>query len=196
MAHDEQERLGDLAFLVRGHIAHHPNTPEELRQRLVRVGACKGSSTACRGWRAYTHRHSWKSRYKPAGLFRRTDEERADQLLSWQRDDQPFFAAGACHILAWAFMRTRPDTGYEIHALRRPGEAHAHHVYVSDGLWAFDHCGWTLASELRQAYEAELIIIRSDLETFCAQHSHRLPEQFAYLPWQRAHDFIARFAAR
>lgn len=41
-----------------------------------------------------------ESKYRPAGLFRRTDAERADQLLSWQRDDQAFFAAGACHILA------------------------------------------------------------------------------------------------
>ncbi|MFE2612861.1 hypothetical protein ACFXA2_04510 [Micromonospora chalcea] len=36
-----------------------------------------------------------------AGVFRRTPQERADQRLAWERADQPFFAAGACHILAW-----------------------------------------------------------------------------------------------
>jgi len=40
-----------------------------------------------------------------AGVYRRTQAEREDQLLSWQRGDRAFFAAGACHILAW---RSRP----------------------------------------------------------------------------------------
>src|SRR5258706_3268352 len=45
------------------------------------------------------------------------------------RDDQPFFAAGACHILARAFMRTHPASGFEIHELSRPRERDYHHVY-------------------------------------------------------------------
>ncbi len=73
------------------------------------------------------------SRYQPAGLFRRTAAERADQLLSWQRD------------------------------------------------------------ELRAAYPGATVLdAGSDLETFCAENNHRLPEQFAHLPWQRAQSYIAR----
>ncbi len=37
--------------------------------------------------------------YKPSFLFDRTPEERTDPFLFWQREDQLFFAAGACHIL-------------------------------------------------------------------------------------------------
>ena len=39
-----------------------------------------------------------KPGYTPAGVFRRTPAERADQELAWRRPDQAFFAAGACHI--------------------------------------------------------------------------------------------------
>jgi hypothetical protein len=158
---------------------HHPNTPEPIRQRLLDAGVCKNS---CHGPRIYTHRHPWRSRYLPAGLFRRT-----------AGDDQSFFAAGACHILAWAMLERHPDRGLTVHALRRRGEAYAHHVFVSDGLWAFDHCGWTLDTELREAYDSEVLVIRTDLGTFCAEHDHRLPEQFALPPWARARDFIARY---
>ncbi|MEV7230308.1 hypothetical protein AB0M79_25310 [Polymorphospora sp. NPDC051019] len=193
IARDHQDPFDIHSSTVRDRIAHHPHTPDGLRQALAQAGACPNCSPTCPEARTYTHRHPWQSRYEPADRFRRTDAERADQLLSWQRDDQAFFAAGACHILAWAFLQTNPDSGYEIHGLRRPGEAHCHHVYVTDGLWAFDHCGWTLASELRKAYQSENLIIRSDLETFCAEHNSRLPHQFAHLPWQRAHNYIARY---
>jgi hypothetical protein len=193
MAREEAVKSGDRWFIDRQLIAHHPNAPEPLRQSLFQAGVCRDCSKTCHSWRFYTHRHKWHSFYQPAGLFRRTESERADQLQSWGRDDQAFFAAGACHILAWAFMKSHPGKGFSIYALRERGETHPFHVYVSDGLWAFDHCGWTLSTELREAYEAEVLKIQSDLETFCAEHDHRLPEQFAHLPWQRASDYIARY---
>jgi len=130
------------------------------------------------------------TRYLPAGLFRRTEAERADQMLSWQRSDQAFFASGACHILAWAFAESHP--GFQIYGVRPNGEENFEHIIAGDGLWAFDHCGWTLTAELLEAYDAEAIPIQTDLETFCARNNHRLPEQFAFLPWQRARDYIAR----
>lgn len=128
--------------------------------------------------------------YLPSKMFRRTAAERADAMLSWQRSDQAFFASGACHILAWAFVETHP--GYRLYGVLPPGEANFEHVIAGNGGWAFDHCGWTLSTELLRAYEgAALVPIETDLATFCAAHNHRLPEQYAFLPWQRARDFIA-----
>jgi hypothetical protein len=130
--------------------------------------------------------------YLPSSMFRRTPAERADQMLSWQRSDQAFFASGACHILAWAFVETHPD--YRLYGVLRTGEENFEHVIADNGLWAFDYCGWTLRSELLQAYEdATLVPIETDLETFCAAHNHRLPEQYAFVPWQRARDYIGRY---
>ena len=138
--------------------------------------------------------------YRPCGTFRRTPAERADQELSWRRSDQAFFASGACHVLAWAFQHTYPDAGFSTIALRKVGNEHASHVYVSDGTWAFDHDGWTLEAELLEVTAAaepdapwERLVIDSDLETYCVEHHSLPPHLFAHPPWQRAHDYLARF---
>jgi ribosomal protein S18 acetylase RimI-like enzyme len=177
--------------IYRENVAHHPNTPEDLRRDLRAAGVCPNCSPACPGWRVYTHREPRRSRYQPARMFRRTDAERADQMLSWQRSDQAFFASGACHILAWAFAETH--AGFRIYGVRPRGSNTFEHVIASNGLWAFDHCGWTLTSELVQAYQGDLVPIEADLESFCAANNHRLPGQFAFPPWPRARDYIARY---
>jgi hypothetical protein len=77
--------------------------------------------------------------YDPPVRYTRTAAERADQLLSWQRGDKAFFAAGACHILAWAFLqRGDRSAGFTPVGIHRVGNRSMDHVYVSDGTWAFD----------------------------------------------------------
>ena len=44
----------------------------------------------------------------PAGRFRRTPLERSDQRIAWDRTDEAFFAAGACHVLAYRCAATQP----------------------------------------------------------------------------------------
>ncbi|MBB4930255.1 hypothetical protein F4561_001075 [Lipingzhangella halophila] len=138
--------------------------------------------------------------YRPASGFRRTAEERRDPLLSWNRDDLPFFAAGACHILAFAFMATHPHSGFHPVGLWPYGAEDPGHVYVTDGSWAFDHDGWTPQSTLLAATRAaepgagfRPRPIHTDLDTFCARHHHRPRHRFAFDPWQRALRYIARF---
>ncbi|WP_051499089.1 hypothetical protein [Nocardia sp. BMG51109] len=125
--------------------------------------------------------------------------ERADQHLAWCRPDQWFFAAGACHILAYAFLEACPGgfvpMGLWPSAAEDPG-----HVYVSDGTWAFDHCGWTLEDELvTVSQEAEPGMgyrprpIGMGLDEFCARHRHRSRAEYVFDPWSRAHDYLARF---
>ncbi|MEU7715397.1 hypothetical protein ACGF5H_29575 [Micromonospora chalcea] len=77
-----------------------------------------------------------------AGVFRRTPGERADQRLAWNRADQPFFAAGACHILAWVCRDTYPDRPIGLAGLRFAGQRQVVHVYATWADWAFDHAGW------------------------------------------------------
>jgi hypothetical protein len=136
--------------------------------------------------------------YTPAATFRRTPAERVDQELAWNRTDQAFFAAGACHILAWTFVEQRPYFG--IAALRKVGEANPSHVIATDGRWAFDHDGWTMETDLLAAtaqYEPEkpweLLSVSTDLGTFCATNNHRLPDLYFDDPRPRARAYIARF---
>ena len=142
--------------------------------------------------------------YRPALHFARTPAELADPQLSWNRDDTAFFAAGACHILAWAITRQHPTGELAIIYLRpRPGYP-GHHVYATNGTWAFDHCGWTKEEELlttttqdcqrtHPGWQADQLEIHDDLETFCRQNHHRAPSQYPHNPWPRAHNYIRRF---
>jgi hypothetical protein len=134
--------------------------------------------------------------YVPCSVYRRTPLERADQFVSWQRPDVAFFAAGACHILAFAFLATYPDAGFDPVMLWGEGEPLPCHLFVSDGEWAFDHNGWTPTAELLAAepdagYSA--LPVDVDLLTYCARYRHRDRDHFAFDPWDRALRYIAGY---
>ncbi len=142
--------------------------------------------------------------YKPSFLFDRTPEERRDPFLFWQREDQAFFAAGACHILAEMFRQLHQGEDFQVVFMKAIKGHPGAHVYIRYGEWIFDHNGWTLEQEMmdtvtagfRERYpewDCERIIIDNDIETFCRNNAHKLPWQFAYLPWERAYNYIKKF---
>ena len=121
-------------------------------------------------------------------------------MVSWNRDDVRFFAAGACHILAFAFMEAYPEAGFRTVGLWARGEAHPMHAYVMDGAWAFDFDGWTPVGELLAVtcvaeadvgYEQRSI--EADVSTFCREHSQRDRPYYAFDPWERALRYITQF---
>ena len=136
---------------------------------------------------------------RAAGEFRRTPRERADQRVSWDRPDQAFFAAGACHVLAWACREVYADQPIGIGALRIPGEPHAFHVHATWRDWTFDHAGWLPEPELLRANEEferqslDRLEITTGLAEFCAQHYSRMPHQYWSDPTERARAYIGRF---
>jgi hypothetical protein len=133
-----------------------------------------------------------------AGRFRRTPLERADQRVAWERTDQAFFAAGACHVLAWVCRDAHPDRGIDLAAIRFREEATAFHVFAVWEGWAYDHAGWNPEPELLAANEEfegrpiERIAITSSLAEFCAEHVSRMPEQYWSDPLPRAREYLAR----
>jgi hypothetical protein len=135
-----------------------------------------------------------------AGKFRRTPIERVDQRVSWERPDQAFFAAGACHILAWACRESHPERRIGITGLRPAGQQQVAHVYAIWNGWAFDHSGWNREQQLfevNQDFERrplERVAITADLSVFCAEHTHRMPHQYWQDPLLRAHEYLARYA--
>jgi hypothetical protein len=81
-------------------------------------------------------------------------------------------------MYAFAFQHLHPDGGFSVIGLRKIGEAWVSHAYVSDGRWAFDHDGWTPEEELLAVTTAaepapgwQRLVIDTDLETFCREHS-------------------------
>ncbi|MFZ1458252.1 MAG: hypothetical protein WAT17_00005 [Candidatus Saccharimonadales bacterium] len=146
--------------------------------------------------------------YKPSILFERTAEERRDMFASWQREDQAFFAAGACHILANLFVQLHGHEGYTMIFIKPETGFSGNHMFASNGTWAFDHNGWTTEKELLEETENtmrtrfpewsyERCVIENSitaLEDFCKANNHRLPWQYAHLPWERAYKYIQQFS--
>jgi hypothetical protein len=144
--------------------------------------------------------------YQPGIIYERTSAERADPFLSWAREDKAFFAAGACHILADLFIQLHMGESFETVYIRPQNSTHGHHVYATNGTWAFDFNGWTKEAELLDAYakayvskfpgwKYDRIVIKDGLEVFCRDNYHRLPWQFPYLPWERAYKYIKQFGS-
>ncbi|MBB5233580.1 hypothetical protein [Deinococcus budaensis] len=142
----------------------------------------------------------------PITALRRTPEEKRDVALSWRRPDLPFFAAGACHVLAFAFLDAYPRSGFRPRFIRPAPGCGGSHVYVTDGLTAFDAQGYVPEAELlaghRAAYlaldagwRAEVLDLEVPLAEFCAANDHRAPWNFPPGVWERAHLYLGTFPA-
>lgn len=139
--------------------------------------------------------------------YERTPEEYRDPFLAWKRDDKAFFAAGACHILAHMFLQLHNGEGYELIHIKPKKHTHGHHMYASNGEWAFDFNGWTRETELLEAYTAaysgkyhgweyDRIGVKEGLPSYALKADHRPPEYFPYLPWERAYKYIKQFPSK
>lgn len=137
----------------------------------------------------------------------RTPAEREDPLLSWQRPDRAFFAAGACHILAFRFRELRKDEQWEVVHLRPHEGFTGNHVYATDGEWAFDFNGWTREPFLLEetarrcrtrwrGWDFDRRPFMGSLAEFCAANRQRLPSQYAADPIPRTDAYISQFDPR
>lgn len=130
-----------------------------------------------------------------------------DPLRRWQLSDRVFFGHGACHILAGVFLadHRRP----ELHAywICPTGGLPGFHIFVSDGLHAFDYHGYSSHQALvrqhqkgwrRQHPEWRAGVTRVDFDLLSTEalNAHRMlgPDQYFQDPRPRAREFIQRFA--
>lgn len=133
-------------------------------------------------------------------MYRRTQAERESEQISWERSDQAFFAAGACHVLAWTCRDVHSDQPIGIGALRFVSDKRAFHAVATWQDWTFDHSGWHKRARLLDVNEAfedrqiEWLDIDADLESFCAAHRCRLPADYWQDPLPRARTYVALHA--
>jgi hypothetical protein len=127
---------------------------------------------------------------------------------SWRRPDPTFFAAGACHVLAAAFLTEHPKAGFEPFLIRPRAGAKGAHVFVAYQETVFDWRGYSSRPQLVEEYfelcgaffgegwSAEVIPIGDPISwAFCKQHRHRHPSEFYQSPIQRARAYVRRFPA-
>ena len=71
-----------------------------------------------------------------------------DPIRRWHRPDRHFFANGACQVLAFAFLERYPDLGFHARWIKPATGYTANHIYVTDGINAFDYHGLTTEQRL------------------------------------------------
>ena len=75
---------------------------------------------------------------------RRTRGTKRDPARQWALPDRVFFAAGACHMLAYAFLEQYAHSGFEAKWIRpAPGHTGNHIVVVRDDGCVFDYHGFS-----------------------------------------------------
>jgi hypothetical protein len=135
---------------------------------------------------------------------------RRDKFRQWALPDRVFFAAGACHILAHAFLERYSDPSFQAVWIRPKFAFAGNHIFVSNGDLSFDYHGYTVETRLiehfcRRArrfmpgWDADIIAVSVSLVSFEQARTIGLfirePGQFLHNPIPRAHKFLGRFPA-
>ncbi len=145
-------------------------------------------------------------RIRTKGYSKRDPEKR------WALPDRVFFACGACHVLAFAFLERygTPDMT-ALWIKPNPGFT-GNHIIVATGTWVFDYHGyaergpylthcWERARRRWPGWDATLVELPRHV--LISEHKSRQvpglrlmePEQFLHDALPRAHTYLDRFQA-
>lgn len=73
-------------------------------------------------------------------------------MQRWSLPDRVFFACGACHVLAHAFLERFPSAGFGPIWIRPRGGFTGNHVFVTNGDLGFDYHGYVVYARLVDHY--------------------------------------------
>jgi hypothetical protein len=133
-----------------------------------------------------------------------------DPVRRWHRPDRHFFANGACQVLAFAFLERYPDLGFHARWIKPAAGFTGNHIYVTNGINAFDYHGLTTERRLLAfgfkrgrrlfpGWDATLVDLPTDALISEARSRQidglwlRQPKQFPYDALPRARSFLDRF---
>lgn len=135
---------------------------------------------------------------------------KSDPIRRWALPDRVFFAAGACHILAYAFIERYPHAGFRPVWIKPREGFTGNHIVALAGGTSFDYrgyCEWSsvLAHTFRKArrsfpgWDADLVelpvavLVSEALSRTYEGLWLREPSQFHQDALPRARAFVARF---
>jgi hypothetical protein len=142
----------------------------------------------------------------------RTKGGKRDLVKNWALPDKVFFACGACHILAHAFLKAYPTAGFVPVWIRPADGCTGNHIVVVRKELAFDYHGYsdwpTLFAHLRKrasqrwpGWWADLVELSPDV-LISEPESKKLkglwlrePRQFLFDALPRAERYLKRFPA-
>ncbi|MBE9555233.1 MAG: hypothetical protein IMF08_00115 [Proteobacteria bacterium] len=135
-----------------------------------------------------------------------------DPHLRWNLPDRVFFTAGACHILAWAFMDRHAHAGFRAVWVKPSAGFTGNHIVAVRGDLAFDCHGYSdwpaLLAHMREKagrwwpgwnytlveLPADVLVSEAKSLTYDGLHL-REPGQFLHDALPRARGFLDRFPA-
>lgn len=139
-------------------------------------------------------------------IILRTPEQKADLGWNWARPDYEFFAAGACHVLAAAFLLEYPEARFQAWRVEPDVGQRGAHVVVASDEWVFDWAGYEKRNAFVSGYCGALRalfpswqarFVKLELDPIgwdcCRRHQHRHPSQFLHDPMPRARAYVRRF---
>jgi hypothetical protein len=133
-----------------------------------------------------------------------------DPVRQWHRPDRHFFANGACQVLAFTFLERYPDLGFHARWIKPAVGFTGNHIYVTDGINAFDYHGLTTEARLLAfgfergqrffpGWDATLVDLPTEV-LVSEQRSRQIeglwlrePGQFLHDALPRARSFLDRF---
>ena len=143
---------------------------------------------------------------------RRTPGAKHDPVTQWKLPDRVFFAAGACHMLAYAFLELYPESGFEPLWIRpTPGHT-GNHIVLLRHARVFDYHGYSewsryWAHTVRRAnqwwpgWSADLVRVRKQA-LVSRPHAREYtglwmkePQEYLADPIARARRYLQRFPA-
>jgi hypothetical protein len=140
----------------------------------------------------------------------RTPGAKRDPVKRWSLPDRVFFACGACHILAHAFLERYGAPGMTVLWFKPAPGFTGNHIVVATEAWVFDYHGYTareryIAHTFNRArhrwpcWQAELIALPRDV-LVSEERSRRYeglwlrePDQFLHHALPRARRYRDRF---
>ena len=140
-------------------------------------------------------------------LFR-TEAQKRDLEWAWNRGDRAFFQAGACHILADAFLRRFPAAGFRPLMIQPVAGFRAGHIVAASLTRVFDWHGFSdrdrylthYFRKLRQFFPGwnAIVFELDDFMTpaFFEKFHHRAPAQFFHDPTPRSEAFVSQLMRR
>lgn len=139
-------------------------------------------------------------------MYRLKPGVKQDPARRWALPDRVFFGHGACHILAGVYLSRPPQPGFYAERVL-PGDGFAgNHIFVTNGVVAFDYHGCSKRLNLLQHHTAAwaknsdpgwhctLQRVDFDLLNTAALNARKMlgPDQYAGDPITRAAAFISR----
>lgn len=135
---------------------------------------------------------------------------KSDPQMRWALPDRVFFACGACHILAHAFLEKWGRSGMCAVWIKPAAGYSGNHIFIDGGDWAFDYHGYSAknrfiehmrrsASKRWPGWTASLITFPTDvLVSEAKSRSYdglwlREPGQFLHDAMPRAETYLDRF---